>query len=99
MFKQLLFFCVSTPIVLSLNVDIAHYHKSLSIILDPYIAVSRDLCSIVPQCILHCVKCSPGSAPFTLHQFLEVIPVYMEFLQFIIPLSTIVFQKDEFLMK
>ena len=34
---------------------------------------------------------SPGSAPFTLHQFLEIIPIHVEFLQFIIPFSTIVF--------
>uniref|UniRef100_A0A5F8HEV2 Zinc finger protein 205 n=1 Tax=Monodelphis domestica TaxID=13616 RepID=A0A5F8HEV2_MONDO len=38
-----------------------------------------------------CVQCSPGSAPLTLHHFLEVVPVSMEFLHFIIPFCTILF--------
>uniref|UniRef100_A0A5F8H6C9 DOP1 N-terminal domain-containing protein n=1 Tax=Monodelphis domestica TaxID=13616 RepID=A0A5F8H6C9_MONDO len=43
------------------------------------------------QCFTFCVQCSPGSAPLALHHFLEVVPVHMESLQFIIPLSIIVF--------
>ena len=39
---------------------------------------------ILPQCISLCIECSSGSAPFTLHQFLEIITIHVKFLQFII---------------
>ena len=48
-----------------------------------------SLHSILPQCITLCIQCSPGSVPFTLHQFLEIFPFCIEFHHYIIPFSTI----------
>ena len=87
-------FCVSTPTDPSLDVESFLSHKSLRIVLDAFITTSSNqylLHLISPQCFTSCVQCSLGSAPFTLHQFLRVVPVHMETLQFIILFSTIVF--------
>ena len=63
MIKQL-FFCVSTPTVLSLGVDSVLSHKSLWIVLDYCIAASREIYYIQ---LYHSVliKLSPGVALFT----------------------------------
>ena len=42
-FKQLFFFCVSTPVVLPLHVDSVLSHRSLIVVLDQCIAASRGI--------------------------------------------------------
>ena len=42
-FKKLFFFCVSTPVVLPLHVDIILFSKSFRIVLDQCIAASRGV--------------------------------------------------------
>ena len=86
---MLFFFCVSAPTVLPLNVDIFLSPKSLRIVLDLCIAASREA-HYVRLC--HSVSVSVYNVLLVLllSLWLEVIPVHMEFLQFITPLSTIV---------
>ena len=83
---------VSTPTVLSLDTNNILSCKSLRIVLDYCISASTE---VHYTHISLCVQCSLGSAPFCLHQFLEVVSVHMEFPQFIIPLSTIVFHHQQ----
>ena len=90
MFKQLFFFYVSTPTILPLNVDSFLSHKSLNVVLDPCIAASREvhyvrLCHSVSVSVYNILLVLPLSP---LNQFLEVVSVHLESLQFIIPLST-----------
>ena len=90
--KQLFFFCVSAPTVLSLDVDSVLCHKSLRIVLAHCIAASRGDHYIWSY---HSVSASVYNVLLvlllSLNQFLEVISVHMEFLQFIISLTTIIF--------
>ncbi len=78
-------FSVFTPTVFPPDVDSVLSHRSLQIVQDHCIATNGE---VHYTRLYHSVSVpsSPGSAPLTLHQFLEVVPVSMEFLHFIIPL-------------
>ena len=88
------FSSVSAPTVLPLDVgSCSLFHKSLSVVLSLCIAATRGEVHYIQfyRSISLSIQCSPGSAPFTLHHFLEIFPFHTEFHQFVIPFSTVVF--------
>ena len=94
--KQLFFFCVSTPTVLPLNVEsIFLICPSILFWIFALLLVEKTIMFNCTTVYLSLCTCSPGSAPFTLHQFLEVIPIHKEFLQFITTFGTIVFHHHQ----